>query len=186
MLPARPDQLPRAFLLVLRCRCPNAPTAAPWQRMDPRRWPAAIRPAAVRRARRTSVKLGPDAKVPEAAGWATAALSPSEIASMMPVDVLLFAMRHEVECGQLRTAASIAEKAAPYLHAKMAPRAGGWGCRPRTPDQDHRRPAGRVSDGRGRSGADELHQSRPGAPPRVRGTATSHSVNLIYFWSKVA
>ena len=42
---------------------------------------------------------------------------------MMPVDVLLFAMRHEVECGQLRAAASIAEKAAPYLHAKMAPRA---------------------------------------------------------------
>jgi hypothetical protein len=56
-------------------------------------WPGAIRPAAVRRARRTSVKL-----------------------STMPVDVMLFAMRLEVECGQLRSAASIAEKAAPYLH----------------------------------------------------------------------
>jgi hypothetical protein len=63
-----------------------------------------------------------DAKFAEAAGRATAALSPSEIASMMPVDVLLFAMRHEVECGQLRSAATIAEKVAPYLHAKIAPR----------------------------------------------------------------
>jgi hypothetical protein len=59
----------------------------------------------------------------EATGRATAGLSPSEIASMMPVDVMLFAMRLELECGQLRSAASIAEKAAPYLHAKMAPRA---------------------------------------------------------------
>jgi hypothetical protein len=37
-----------------------------------------------------------DAKFAEAVGRATAALSPSEIASMMPVDVLLFAMRREV------------------------------------------------------------------------------------------
>jgi hypothetical protein len=36
---------------------------------------------------------------------------------------MLLAMRSEVECGQLRSAASIAEKAAPYLHAKTAPRA---------------------------------------------------------------
>jgi hypothetical protein len=35
---------------------------------------------------------------------------------------MLFAMRLEVECGQLRSAATVAEKAAPYLHAKMAPR----------------------------------------------------------------
>jgi hypothetical protein len=40
----------------------------------------------------------------------------------MPVDVMLFAMRLELECGQLRSAASIAEKAAPYVHPKMAPR----------------------------------------------------------------
>jgi hypothetical protein len=64
-----------------------------------------------------------DAKFAEAAGQVTAGLSPSEIASMMPVDVMLFAMRLEVESGQLRSAASIAEKAAPYLHAKIAPRA---------------------------------------------------------------
>ena len=36
---------------------------------------------------------------------------------------LLFAMRLELECGQWRSAASIAEKAAPYVHPKMAPRA---------------------------------------------------------------
>jgi hypothetical protein len=36
---------------------------------------------------------------------------------------MLFAMRLQVECGQLRSAAAIAEKAAPYLHAKVAPRA---------------------------------------------------------------
>ena len=64
-----------------------------------------------------------DAKFAEAAGQATAGLSPSEIASMMPLDVLLFTMRLELECGQLRSAASIAEKAAPYVHPKMAPRA---------------------------------------------------------------
>jgi hypothetical protein len=64
-----------------------------------------------------------DAKFAEAAERMTAALSPVEIATMTPIDVLLFAMRFEVECGQWRSAASIAEKAAPYLHAKIAPRA---------------------------------------------------------------
>jgi hypothetical protein len=34
----------------------------------------------------------------------------------------LHAMRLEVECGQWRSAASIAEKAAPFVHPKMAPR----------------------------------------------------------------
>ena len=42
---------------------------------------------------------------------------------MMPLPVMLLAMRLEVECGQLRSAVSIAEKAAPYVHPKMAPRA---------------------------------------------------------------
>ena len=64
-----------------------------------------------------------DAKFAEAAGQATAGLSPSEIASMMPLPVMLLAIRLEVECGQLRSAVSIAEKAAPYVHPKMAPRA---------------------------------------------------------------
>jgi hypothetical protein len=54
-----------------------------------------------------------DAKFAEAAERMTAALSPVEIATMTPIDVLLFAMRFEVECGQWRSAASIAEKAAP-------------------------------------------------------------------------
>jgi hypothetical protein len=69
------------------------------------------------------------AKFAEAAGRATTGLSPSEIASMMPVDVMLFAMRLELECGQLRSAAAIAEKAAPYIHPKMAPRAEKGGDR---------------------------------------------------------
>src|ERR1700759_5043838 len=63
-----------------------------------------------------------DAKLAEAAEHSTADLSSAEIASMTPLEVLLLAMRSEVECGQLRSAASIAEKAAPYIHPKMAPR----------------------------------------------------------------
>jgi hypothetical protein len=42
---------------------------------------------------------------------------------MMPLDVMQYAMRLELQGGKWRSAASIAEKAAPYLHAKMAPRA---------------------------------------------------------------
>src|SRR5580704_15820338 len=62
------------------------------------------------------------AKLAEAAERATAGLSPSEIASMMPLDVMHYAMRLELKGGQWRSAASIAEKAAPYVHPKMAPR----------------------------------------------------------------
>jgi hypothetical protein len=50
-------------------------------------------------------------------------MSSSEIATMRPLEIMLNAMRHEFEGGQLRSAASIAEKAAPYVHCKMAPRA---------------------------------------------------------------
>jgi hypothetical protein len=81
-----------------------------------------------------------DAKFAGAAGQATTGLPPLEIASMMPLDVLLFTMRLEVECGQLRSAASIAEKAA--LRPPKDGSASGGGRRPRTHDQDHRRPAG--------------------------------------------
>jgi hypothetical protein len=63
----------------------------------------------------------------EAAGRVTASLSPSEMANMTPLEVMLYAMRHELECGQVRLAASIAEKAAPYVHGKMAPRAEDGG-----------------------------------------------------------
>ena len=59
----------------------------------------------------------------EAAERATSGLSPLEIATMMPRDVMLHAMRLEAASGQWRSAASIAEKAAPYVHPKMAPRA---------------------------------------------------------------
>ena len=69
------------------------------------------------------------AKLTEAAERATSGLSPSEIASMMPLPVILLAMRLELQGGQWRLAASIAEKAAPYLHAKMASRAEEGGDR---------------------------------------------------------
>jgi hypothetical protein len=62
-----------------------------------------------------------DAKLAEVA--LTAGLPPPQIANMTPLEVMLYAMRHELECGQVRSAASIAEKAAPYVHCKMAPRA---------------------------------------------------------------
>ena len=39
------------------------------------------------------------------------------------LDVMRYAMRRELEDGRWRSAASIAEKAAPYVHPKMAPRA---------------------------------------------------------------
>ena len=64
-----------------------------------------------------------DSKFAEAAGRASTGLSPSEIASMLPLDVMQYAMRLELQGGQWRSAASIAEKAAPYVHPKMAPRA---------------------------------------------------------------
>ena len=70
-----------------------------------------------------------EAKLTEAAGQMTAALSPSEIASMSLLDVMRYAMRRELQGGQLRSAASIAEKAAPYVHPKMAPRAEEGGDR---------------------------------------------------------
>jgi hypothetical protein len=68
-----------------------------------------------------------DATLAEATGWVTAGLSPSEIATMTPLQVMLHAMRFEVESGQLRSAALIAEKAAPYIHAKLAPRVENGG-----------------------------------------------------------
>ena len=63
------------------------------------------------------------AKLAEAAERATSSLSSSEIDSMLPLDVMQYAMRLELQGGQWRWAASIAEKAAPYVHPKMAPRA---------------------------------------------------------------
>jgi hypothetical protein len=42
---------------------------------------------------------------------------------MLPLDVMHYAMRLELQGGHWRSAAAIAEKAAPYVHPKMAPRA---------------------------------------------------------------
>ncbi len=68
-----------------------------------------------------------DAKLAEAAERATAGLSSSEVATMTPLDVMHYAMRLELEGGQWRSAASIAEKVAPYVHPKVAPRAEDGG-----------------------------------------------------------
>ena len=68
-----------------------------------------------------------DAKLAEVAERATAGLSSSETATIMPLEVMLLAMRLELEGGQWRSAASIAEKAAPYFHPKVAPRAEDGG-----------------------------------------------------------
>jgi hypothetical protein len=59
----------------------------------------------------------------EATEQAMAGPSASEIASMSPLDVMHYAMKLQAESGQWRSAASIAEKVAPYVHPKMAPRA---------------------------------------------------------------
>ena len=72
---------------------------------------------------RNKAKAQLDAKLAEAAVRLTAGLSPSEIDTMTPLEVMVGAMRLAVNNGEWRSAASIAEKAAPYLHAKLAPRA---------------------------------------------------------------
>ena len=64
-----------------------------------------------------------DAKLAEATERAIASLPTSEVASMPPLDVMEYAMRLELQGGRWRSAASIAEKAAPYVHPKMAPKA---------------------------------------------------------------
>jgi hypothetical protein len=46
---------------------------------------------------------------------------------MMPLEVLLHAMRLAVDTNHWGMATSIAEKAAPYVHPKMAPRAEDGG-----------------------------------------------------------
>jgi hypothetical protein len=79
-----------------------------------------------------------DAKLTGVAERATADLSPSEIASMSLLDVMRYAMRRELEGGRWRSAASIAEKPPKDGSASAGRR------RPRTHDQDRRRPAGVV------------------------------------------
>ena len=58
----------------------------------------------------------------QSAQMATATLTPEQIATMTPLDVMVHAMRLEVTGAQWRNAAVIAEKCAPYFHAKLAPR----------------------------------------------------------------
>ena len=101
-----------------------------------------------------------DAKFAEAAGQATTGLSPLEIASMMPLPVMLLAMRLEVECGQLRSAASIARRRRLTSTQRWLRERGGK--RPRTHDQGHRRPAG-VIPGFRTAAVDDYVARRPAA-----------------------
>jgi hypothetical protein len=68
-------------------------------------------------------KVQLDTKLAEVGERVAAGLSPSQIATMAPVDIMLHAMRVEAESANWRMAAAIAEKAAPFIHAKLAPRA---------------------------------------------------------------
>jgi hypothetical protein len=103
---------------------------------------------------RNKAKVRLDVALEEATQPATACLSPSEVATMTPPEVMHYAMRLELLGGQWRSAASIAEKAAPYVHQKMAPRAeDGW--RRRSHDQDRRR-AARIISPNFRTAADRV------------------------------
>ena len=59
-----------------------------------------------------------DQKLAEARDRVLASLTPEMIAAMSPLDVMLQAMYLEAQTGEWRTAAALAEKAAPYLHSK--------------------------------------------------------------------
>jgi hypothetical protein len=63
-----------------------------------------------------------DAKVSEAAAQIYDDLTPEQIARITPLEVMLYAMRLEVKAQTWRMASMIAEKAAPYVHAKLAAR----------------------------------------------------------------
>jgi hypothetical protein len=49
-------------------------------------------------------------------------LTPAQIATITPLEVMLIAMKIEVTNKRWLIASGIAEKAAPYLHAKLAPK----------------------------------------------------------------
>lgn len=56
----------------------------------------------------------------EAAKRATEELGPDHIAAMSPIDVMIYAMQFHAKSSNWTAAAVVAEKVAPYLHAKVA------------------------------------------------------------------
>ena len=60
-----------------------------------------------------------DQHIIEASAKLTALLSPEAIDRMMPLDVMLYAVKMYLTAGDLRAAALMAEKAAPYAHARL-------------------------------------------------------------------
>jgi hypothetical protein len=61
-----------------------------------------------------------DALLAEASERATSDLTQEQIAAMLPLDVMLHAMRLGIANAQRRIAAALAEKAAPFIHPKLA------------------------------------------------------------------
>jgi hypothetical protein len=58
--------------------------------------------------------------IAESSQRATNELTQEQIAAMTPLDVMLHAMKLEVANAQWRLAAVFAEKAAPYIHPRLA------------------------------------------------------------------
>jgi hypothetical protein len=112
-----------------------------------------------------------DAKFAEAAGQAAASLAPSEIASMMPLPVMLLAMRLEVECGQLRSAASIAEKAAPYSTQRWL--------------RERRREATRNSRSRSSGACRSKYSPASELPPIASSCVHSSTFRLFSGWGRI-
>ena len=71
---------------------------------------------------RNKAKIELEAKLSEARGRAVAGITTTEIAAMSPLDIMLRAMQIEAQTGEWRAAAALAKEAAPYLHAKLAPK----------------------------------------------------------------
>jgi hypothetical protein len=79
------------------------------------------RPGAGRKAGgQNKEKIEVAAKLAEATELLAAEMSPDRIAAMSPLDVMLHAMKIAARASQWPQAASLAEKAAPYLHPKLS------------------------------------------------------------------
>jgi alcohol dehydrogenase class IV len=63
-------------------------------------------------------KFDPDIVIADSVS--ASGLTPEQIAAMSPLDVMLHAMRLEIANDKWRVAAALAEKAAPFIHPKLA------------------------------------------------------------------
>lgn len=80
-----------------------------------------MRPGAGRpKGRRDNATIAKEKATQEAIASVTKDLTPEDIERLTPLAVILLAMRAEATAGDWKSAAAIAEKAMPYLHAKKA------------------------------------------------------------------